>query len=304
MLTLTGYRMDVLGEPHGFGGFLFDTAGRLVAQDGWTWLYTTRIVAGRWESWARRFRPETLEREAARLVLRPAADRDRAVLHHVIAVAPDFHVGFLCDGRGITAATAPAPEGDFTIDPDFALYPEVGWETRGGAVEGWSLESNGAVVPVSEDAGSVTFWQGYDSYRKEGGFGELGWARLRIDKVTRRITLEARHEGNPLKFLQDGAICARCGGNLDRDIRIGGKHAFFFYTRPTRRTLRIGLALSEDPLFFDGVEIEMFDDLMGDEQVAEKFEALQFGDQLHLFYESMLKDQSWRTGVRTYRLGG
>jgi len=37
--------------------------------------------------------------------------------------------------------------------------------------------------------------------------------------------------------------------------------------------------------------------------VAEKFEALQFGDRLHLFYESMLKDQSWRTGVRTYRLG-
>lgn len=302
-LTLTGYKADVLQEEHGFGGFLFDTAGRLfVVGNGWTWLYTTRVVDGRWESWARRFHPETLRRGPARLVLLPAENRDRAVLHHVISVAEDFYVGFLCDGIGITVATATAPNGDFTIDPEFTLYPEIGWETRNGPVDGWSLESNGAMVPVSEDTDSVVFWQGYDSYRKDGGFGELGWARLRIHRKTRRVELLERHSDNPVQFLQEGSLCARCGGNLDHDIRIGGKHAFFFYTRPTRGTLKLGLALSDDPLFFEDVLIEIFDSLFGDEQVAEKFEAMQYGDELYLFYESMIKDKTWRTGVRTYRL--
>lgn len=302
-LTLTGYTADVLKEPHGFGGFLFDTNGALVEDNGWSWFYTTLLVDDRWESWVRRFHVETLIWEPARLVLRPQEGRDRAVLHHIVAVSEELFVGFYCDGIGVSAAVASKPDGDFTHDEDFALYPEVGWETRGTMIEGWSLESNGAFVRCSEDETSVVFWQGYDSYRKDAGYGDLGWAKLRVDKRTRRVALLERHPDNPIKFRQPEWLCARCGGNLDSRLSIDGKHPFFFYMRPSRGDLRIGLALSGDPLFFDDVSVMPFDGLYGDEKVAEKFEAIAVGDQLLLFYESMMKDQTWRTGLRTYRLG-
>jgi hypothetical protein len=301
-LALTGYTADVLREPHGFGGFLFNTKGALVADDGWTWLYTTLLVDQRWESWVRRFHVGKLAWEPARLILRPREGRDRAVLHHVVAVSEELFVGFYCDGIGVSAAIAIAPDGDFIQDDSFALYPEVGWETRGMAVEGWSLESNGGFVRCSEDESGVVYWQGYDSYRKDSGYGDLGWAKLRVDKKTRRVTLVERHPENPIKFRRPEWLCARCGGNLDSRITIDGKRPFFFYMRPSRSDLRIGLALSDDPLFFDDVSVVPFDNLYGDEKVAEKFEAIAIDGQLYLFYESMMKDQSWRTGLRTYRL--
>lgn len=301
-LTLTGYTADVLKEAHGFGGFLFDVHGQLVEADGWTWLYTTRLVDGRWESWARRFHLASLMAEPARLVLTPQPNRDRAVLHHIVAISSDLYVGFYCDGVGVSAALASTPDGDFVYDASFSLDPSIGWETRGGPVEGWSLESNGAFVPCFEDQSGVVFWQGYDSYRKDGGFGDLGWAKIRVDKRNRKVTLLERHAKNPLKFRRPEWLCARCGGNLDSRVTIDGKRPFFFYMRPARSELRIGLGLSTDPLFFEDVTVVPFDGLYGNESVAEKFEALAVGGELYLFYESMMTDRSWRTGLRTYRL--
>ncbi len=301
-LALVHYEPDVLGEEHGFGGFLFDTGGKLISEDGWAWLYTTRIVDGRWESWVRRFHIVELKAEPAKLVLCPDKGRDRAVLHHVVAVKADLIVGFYCDGIGVSAAVASAPDAEFVRDQSFELYPEVGWETRYGDVDGWSLESNGGYDLCTDDTDSLEFWQGYDSYRKADGSGELGWAKIRIDKATGQTRLVERHPENPLKFRQSDWLCARCGGNIDSDVRIDGKRPFFFYMRQTRETLKIGLALSRDPLFFKDVTVEPFDELYGDEKVAEKFEALAIGDQLYLFYESMLNDKSWRTGLRIYKL--
>jgi len=301
-LTLTGYTADVLREAHGFGGFLFDTKGHVVEEDGWVWLYTAVLIDDRWESWARRFHFESMTWEPARLVLLPQGNRDRAVLHHVVAVADDFIVGFFCDGKGVSVAVAASPGGDFIYDESFALDPETGWETRDQPNDGWSLESNGGFILCSEDENSLIFWQGYDSYKKDGGLGDLGWVKIEIDKIGRHVSLLERHPENPIKFRQPGWLCARCGGNLDNRLSIDGRHAFFFYIRPAREDLRIGLALSSDPFFFENVTVEPFDTLFGDEKVAEKFEAIVSGDQLYLFYESMMNDQTWHTGVRIYRM--
>ena len=301
-LELIHHSPDLLQEPHGFGGFLFDTNGALVEQDGWTWLYTTVVVDGRWESWVRRYHLGNRFWEPARPVLWPRAGRDRAVLHHIVKVADDFIVGFFCDGRGVGAALAPAPDAPFTHDRSFALHPEVGWETRSKDPEGWSLESNGGYVLCVEDENSLVFWQGYDSYHKECCYGDLGWAKLRVDKPARRVALIERHPKNPIKFRDPSWLCARCGGNLDSRVTIDGKHPFFFYTRPTRDDLSIGLALSGDPLFLENVSLEPFDRLYGDERVAEKFEMALVGGCFHLFYENRLADETWHTGLRIYRL--
>jgi hypothetical protein len=121
----------LLGEAHGFGGFLFDRAGRLVVNEGKAWLYTTQIVEGQWESWVRTFDVNTLRAGPARRGLVPVAGHDRAVLHHVVAIADDLVVGFYCDGIGISAGIATAPDADFIRDPTFVFRPEAGWERRG-----------------------------------------------------------------------------------------------------------------------------------------------------------------------------
>ncbi|MBA3518921.1 MAG: hypothetical protein H0T75_15070 [Rhizobiales bacterium] len=301
-LVLIEHIADILGEAHGFGGFLFDRRGRLIVKDGVTWLYTTRTSGGRWESWVRPFNPNTLQPGPARRVLLPSAGHDRAVLHHVVAIADDFIVGFFCDGVGVGAAIASAPDADFVHDPTFVLQPEIGWETRGGSVEGWSLESNGAYVLCEDTADETVFWQGYDSYRKDGRLGDLGWAKVRVDKKTRRVKLLGRHPDNPLAFRNPEWLCARCGGNLSSDVMIAGKRTFFFYLRPNTSEMFIGLALSDDPLFFQNVSHYIVDTILDEETVAEKFQAVQTDDELLIFYESRSTDGSWRTGLRCYRI--
>lgn len=298
------HRQDILGgEPHGFGCLLFDLDGRLVLRDGLTWLYTCRPNGEGWESWARPFDPVTLADGPPVRVLTPAPGEERAVLHHVIALAEDLLVGFYCTGRGVRAAVASAPGASFRPDPDFALDPEVGWETRGGSVDGWSLESNGAHVPCDDAGDGPEFWLGYDSYRREGRLGDLGWAGVRVDPVARRIELTSRHPRNPLPFRAPAWRCARCGGNLAGDVRVRGKRGFFYYIRPDDSPdMFIGLALSDDPLFQRDSEHFIVDRLAGDEEVAEKFQALCHDGTLHLFYENRLNDGTWRTAFRRYAM--
>lgn len=299
-LALVEHDPDVLHEAHGFGGFLFDRTGRMIIENGRTWLYTTRIVGGKWESWVRRFDLNTRLSEPGRPVLLPLETHDRAVLHHIVAIADDLILGLYCDGVGISAGFATAPDGDFVRDPDFVFQPQVGWETRGRAAEGWSLESNGAYVLCWDTAEETVFWQGYDSYRKEGRLGDLGWAKLRVDKKSRRVELLERHKDNPLAFRNPEWPCARCGGNLSNDVRIAGKQAFFYYLRPNEAEIFIGLALSDDPLFFDDVRHHVVDTVLEHETVAEKFQAVRWRDDLLVFYESRHADGSWRTGLRRY----
>ncbi|MEO6626454.1 MAG: hypothetical protein ABIN37_16740 [Burkholderiaceae bacterium] len=301
-LVLVEHTADILGEAHGFGGFLFDRYGRIVSEDGATWLYTTRIAEGKWESWVRPFDLATLQAGAARRVLVPAAEHDRAVLHHIVAIAQGCIVGFYCNGIGVSAGTASAPDAEFVPDTGFVLEPEVGWETRGGSVDGWSLESNGAYVLCDDTPDATVFWQGYDSYRKDGRLGDLGWAKVRVDKRTRRVELLGRHPDNPLAFRSPEWLCARCGGNLSSDVTISGKRAFVYYLRPNTSESFVGLALSDDPLFCHAVDHLIVDTVLDEETVIEKFQSVQIDGNLMLFYESRLTDGSWRTGLRRYRV--
>jgi len=307
-IRLVEHRVDILdGEAHGFGCLLFGSDGRLAADGKSTWLYTTRPVGGGWESWARPFDVTTLSAGAPRRVLKPRPGEERAVLHHVIAVAGDLYAGFYCTGLGIAAAVAAAPDGIFTPDPDFRMTPEVGWETRGGDVAGWALESNGAHVLEDSAASareSATLWLGYDSYRRDGRLGDLGWARVQIDAAGRRVRLAGRHPRNPLAFRHPGWRSARCGGNLAGDVRIRGKRAYFYYLRASDTDVFIGLALSDDPFFLDGVEHYVVDRIAPPERICEKFQVLEQGDSLLLLYENQLDDGSWHTGLRRYTIMG
>lgn len=300
-LVLVEYIPDLLGEAHGFGCLLFDTQGLPAIVDGSSWLYTTVEVEGLWQSWARPFDLTTLKAGPARRVLAPHAGSDSAVFHHVLAVAEDLYVGIFCDGPGIGAAIASSPEATFKPDPDFAVTVVPGWETRGGGTAGWTLECNGACVPIAESATSLTFWQGYDSYRAADFSGDLGWVGIHVDKESRRVHALDRHPGNPLPFRREGYSCARCGGNLAADLTIAGKRPYFYYTRPSMTQALLGLALSSDPLFQKAVEHHLLGTTLGEETVMEKFQAVQRGEDILLFHESRFRDGSWHTGLRRYR---
>lgn len=300
-LVLVEHVPDLLGEAHGFGGFLFDRHGRVIVEDGAVWLYTTRLAADGWDSWVRRLDLATLKAGPARRVLVPDPGHDRAVLHHVVRVADGLVVGFYCDGLGFSAAIADAPEARFVRAPGFAVRPEPGWETRGESADAWSLECNGAYVLIADGPDSLDFWQGYDSYRRDGRLGDLGWIRIRIDKVARNVRALERHPENPLAFRETDWACVRCGGNLSSDVTIGGRRAFFYYLRPDHARFFIGMALSTDPLFLGDAAHHVIGGALAEEEVAEKFEALADGDDLLLFYESRHSDGSWRTGLRRFR---
>lgn len=300
-LVLVDHVPDLLGEPHGFGSFLFDQTGTPIIEDGAIWLYTTRLEEHGWDSWVRRFDLSTLRQGPARRILVPDAGCDRAVLHHVLTLADDLIVGFYCDGLGFRAALSTAPNDPFVPDPTFVVRPEIGWETRGEGAAAWSLECNGASVLIEDTADAAVFWQGYDSYRRDGRLGDLGWIRIRVDKSARTVRPLDRHPDNPLRFRQPRWACARCGGNLSSDVIVAGKRAFFYYIRPDESQFLIGMSLSPDPLFLRDIEHHVIGGALGDEAVAEKFQAVRRGDELLLFYESRHKDGSWRTGLRRYR---
>lgn len=301
-LRLETHVEDLLGEAQGFGSLLFDSEGRVVEESGETWLYTTLHDGERWTSWARRLHLDSLALSAPVEVLAPGVGEDRAVLHHVFLAREGLVVGFYSNGRGVRVATAPGPRGPFQPLRSFALDPEPGWESRGQALNGWSLEANGAFVPCGRANGELVFWEGYDSYRRDGRLGDLGWAQIRLELEGGEVALLQRHPGNPLAFRPEAWACARCGGNLASGLRIRDRHAFFYYARPDTRSLVVALALSRDPLFQEVEEIFDLGGPLGREALIEKFQAHGGGGKIDLFYESQFADGSWRTGLRRYRV--
>jgi len=263
-LTLIEYIPDLLGQAHGFSCLLFGTDGLPVERCGATWLYTTVLGDNGWESWVRPFDLSTLQAGTPQRVLQPDADEDSAVLQHVLAVADDFHVGIYNDGLGIAAATASAPQHPFVRDPGFLQRPQPGWETLGGEIAGWSLEANGNHVLIDETSDTLAFWQGYDSYRASDFSGDLGWLRIQVDKNNRTVQAGERHAGNPLPFRRPEWSCARCGGQLASNVRVRGKRAYFYFMRPSMTQALIGVSLSDDPLFLEGVEHHVLGTTLGE----------------------------------------
>jgi hypothetical protein len=296
---------DLCGDPGntGFGSLVFDTDGRLLTHSGTrTWLYTVGHDAdGRWMSMVRELDLRTLECSRPVPVLHPEAGSRWAVIHHVLQVRDGPYLALLSDDTGIRGAVASRPDGPFVYDPDFAVRPEIGWETGDGPLDGWTLEVNAAYEKIREDSTHLEFWEGYDSYHRGETRGDLGWVRLSFDKRRGRFQELGRHESNPLPFRPAGHICARCGGNLASDVRFSGQRAYFYYARPDRSRLSAFVALSDDPLFRDTCLVQEFDRPRGDEEVIEKFQAYIFDGLLHLLYESRLKNGLWRTSLRRYR---
>ncbi|TIU09260.1 MAG: hypothetical protein E5W39_03285 [Mesorhizobium sp.] len=85
-------------------------------------------------------------------------------------------------------------------------------------------------------------------------------------------------------------------------MTVAGKKPFFYYIKPETGPIVIGMALGNDPFFVNDTEHFVLDIMLGEEEIAEKFEALQVGNELILFYESRLEDKSWRTGLRRYKI--
>jgi hypothetical protein len=295
----------------GFGSLLYDEKGELVLHDGHkTWLYTTGLSErpsgdqrdwyGKWISYVREFDAKTLVSGPSKVVL-GLADADRwAVIHDVIDVRPGLIVAFYSANGAVRAAVSDKPDGLFTAVRNFKIEVTDPWEKEGGRES--SLESNGAHVLIRESHEAVTLWLGYDSYHVDRTAGQLGWAKVRIDKASRDVELMEKFPGNPLRLLPKGFIAARCGGNLATNIRLGNQHAFFYYSRPDTKKIMLTLALSPDPLFSRITKTVEIEPPLGDERVIEKFESYMLDDELHIVYENKLASNHWGTGIRIYKI--
>jgi len=290
----------------GFGSLLFDTEGRLALHDGTkTWLYTTAPASeegGDWVSHAREFDVESFVSGEKTEVLPLAVGDKWAVIHNAMKVRDDLYVVFYSNGKMVRAAVSDRPDGRFEVDADFKLAITDDWERRGGAPEKSSLESNGGYVKISESKDELVFWEIYGSYHSDFTRGRLGWAKVRLDKTTGDLDLLEKHAGNPLDIRPPHYIAARGGGNLASDVKLGGQHTLFYYTRPTRDVILAAVALAEDPLFQDITFRREFDRPLGEEAIIEKFEAYRREDRLYLIYENKLNDGQWRTGIRVYQI--
>lgn len=295
----------------GFGSLLFDVDGKLVVEkDGLSWLYTTGLFEaptggqrdwyGKWVSHVRTFNPKTLVSGGKHLALGLASGEKWAVIHHAIKVNDQLYLVFYSTNVGVRAAVADKPDGLFTAIPDFELTVTEPWEEEGGEKD--SLESCGGHVKVEDTDEAFVFYLIYDSYHVDATRGELGWAKLRLDKKTRKISLLEKYPGNPLNLRPQNYIAARAGGNVATDVQLDGKHTFFYYTRPNRNIINLAVALSPDPLFQDiSYQVE-FDTPLGSEVVMEKFEAYVLEDILHIIYENKLSSDHWGTGIRLYEI--
>jgi hypothetical protein len=183
---------------------------------------------------------------------------------------------------------------------DFGIQVTDEWEKRGGTVN--SVESNGAHVLIEDAGDSLTLWLCYDSYHVDATAGQLGWAKIRIDKRSGAVSLLEKHPNNPIRVLPSGYIAARCGGNLASNIRFGNQYVFFYYSRPSTQKIMLTAALSDDPLFQHITKIVELEPPLGDEQVIEKFESYLASDGLHIIYENQLRSGHWGTGMRIYRV--
>jgi hypothetical protein len=295
----------------GFGSLLYDARGELVLHDGnKTWLYSTGLFEaptggkrdwyGKWISYVREFDVKTLASGNSKIVLGLADDDRWAVIHDVIRVDATLFVAFYSANGSVRAATSDKPDGPFMAVPDFKIEVTDAWEKEGGATH--SLESNGAHVLIDESDRTLTLWLGYDSYHVDRTAGQLGWAKIRIDKTLGTVRLVEKHPRNPLAMLPKDYIAARCGGNLATNVRLGGRYAFFYYSRRNQQRIMLTLALASDPLFQHVTNIVEIESPLGDERVIEKFETYLFDDELHIIYENQLASGHWGTGIRIYRI--
>ncbi len=300
-------------EHAGFSALLYDEKGELVLHDGnKTWLYTTGLFAaptggqrdwyGKWISHVREFNVKTLVSGEKKIVL-GLADADQwAVIHDVVKVNDTMFVAFYSTNGGIRAAISDSPDGMFKAVPDFKIEVTDPWEKQGG--EKQSLESNGAHVLIDENDQFVTLWLGYDSYHVDKTAGQLGWAKVRIDKQSRNVALVDKSPQNPLPLLPKDYIAARSGGNLATSIRLGGQHVFFYYSRPNREKIMLTAGLSADPLFQNVTSIVELEPPLDNEKVIEKFESYMFDGELYIIYENNLVSGHWGTGIRIYKIAG
>jgi hypothetical protein len=294
-----------------FGALLYDVHGHLVLHDGSrTWLYTTSLFQsatggqrdwyGKWISDVREFDARSLVAGPKRVALGLAQGEQWAVIHDVIKVTRQLFVAFYSSNVGVHAAVSATPEGPFSSVAGFEVAVTEPWEQEGGHTQ--SLEANGAHVLVSERATDVVLWLGYDSYHVDRTAGRLGWAKVRIDKTHRDVHLIEKARTNPLPLLPPTYLAARCGGNLSTDVRIGGRHVFLYYTRPSRQSIMLTIATSSDPLFEHDVRVFEFEPPLADERVIEKFESYMLDGVLHVLYEDHLASGHWGTGIRIYEL--
>lgn len=289
---------DLAGANDHFGALLYHADGRLAVHDGSrTWLYTGSLVEGRWVSYVRELDLEGFRCAEKRLVLTAHDDDDWATIHLVLEISPTLYVAFYSTGPAMRAAVAAAP--------DQVFHPVSGF--RVSATEPWekdcNLESDGGFVLVHEDDRELTGWVLYDTLGKETA-GANGWLLVRIDKTEGSVSALRKHPGNPLPLHLPGRLAARTGGNLASDLRLAGKRALFFLSKPDLSTYRFAVALSDDPLFVSPVQVLEFADVLGREQVVEKFQAFERNGLLHLVYEvGPPGERHWRTGLRAYRVG-
>jgi hypothetical protein len=298
-------------EHAGFGSLLFDADGKLVVHDGnKTWLYTTGLFEaptggqrdwyGKWVSHVREFDTESLTSGEKKVVLGLADGDQWAVIHHVVKASDDLYIAFYSTNLGVRAAVSDRPDGMFQAVPDFQITVTEPWEEEGGEED--SLESTGGHVKIEESNDHLSFWLMYDSYHVDETRGDLGWAKVRVDKQTKNVELLEKHPDNPLALRPENYIAARAGGNVASDVRLDGKYTLFYYTRPNRNIIMLAAALSSDPLFQDITDRIEFDTPLGTEAVIEKFQAYMLDNILYIIYENKLDSGHWGTGIRLYEI--
>lgn len=299
-------------EHAGFSSLLYDSDGKLVLHDGnQTWLYTTGLFEaptggqrdwnGKWVSHVREFDTKSLVSGEKKVVLGLAEGDQWAVIHDVVKVSDNLYVAFYSTNGGVRAAVSDRPDSMFEAVPDFQITVTEPWEKKGGEED--SLESNGGHVKIAESDASLSLWLMYDSYHVDKTRGQLGWAKIQVNKQTKGLKLLGKHPDNPLDVLpKKDYIAARAGGNLSSDVRLGDKYTLFYYARPNKNKIMLTAALSTDPLFQNVTDVAELEPPLGAEEVIEKFEAYMLDDLLHIIYENKLGSGHWGTGIRLYEV--
>lgn len=284
---------SVTGGNDHFGTLLFDPDGRMVKWGNKTWIYTGSKVEDDWVSNVRGFDPVTLEAGPKSRVLTPVEGENWASIHLAIRVDSELYVVFYSTGKVVRAALGERPEGPFERDAEFELASTEAWE------EG-ALESDGGFVKIGQEDGRLRFWMLYDNLGP-GTSGQNGWAEVEVDGRARQVRLVRKHPGNPIGLLLPDRLAARTGGNVSSDVRIDGLYPLFYMSKPARREYRIGVALSDDPLFQTvQVNTEFDTGSLGDEVFSEKYQFYVHDDLLYVIYEMGDKDVNCRTAVRKY----
>jgi hypothetical protein len=293
------YHNDTLsGRNDHFGCLLFDADSRLALHNGTkTWLYTGSLIdakKNKWAGYVREFDIETLSVGPRKALLSPVDDEKWTAIHLAVQAADNLYVIFYSTGKDVRTAVSERPDGPFRRDPDFRLAPSEDWE------KGASLESDCGFVKIANNERTFEIWKLYDTL-VPGARGLNGWARVKIDKVARRVELVGKHPGNPLQLSLPGRVAARTGGNLDSNFTVDGKRLLLYLSKPDRKTYLMSAALSADPLFQTIDENVELDGPLGEENVIEKFQWFVHNDILHVIYEVGSKSGDWRTGLRKYR---